>query len=130
MPEEIWTLPALKEHFEALLRERDKALDVKSAELARRLDDLNHAHQRAVEVQHTYVTEEKFNSFVERFEENKATTAEALTLARGSEQGTERVAVHTERRREAKDRSVHLLIAAGVALLAVVTVVTNLLTAH
>jgi hypothetical protein len=82
-----WTLPALKEHFEALLRERDKALWVQTKELHRRLNTLNHAHENAVQIQRTYVTDEKFEAFVARFEENKEVTAEALTLARGNALG-------------------------------------------
>lgn len=120
-----WTLPALKEHFEALLTERDKALVVQHAELARRLDDLNHAHQRAVEVQNTYVTDEKFEAFVARFEENKEVTATALTLARGNQQGTERGGQLVERRRMERDRVWQLLIASAVLVVAVVTVIVG-----
>jgi hypothetical protein len=114
------TVP-LREHFEALLSERDKALAVQTMELHRRLDGLNHAHDQAVEVQRTYVTEEKFDAFVARFEENKAVTAEALTLARGNVQG------RTERRGD-QARGLGLQIAAGslfVAVCAVITVVAT-----
>jgi hypothetical protein len=82
-----WTVSTLKEHFEALLAERDKALVGQHREYERRLDELNHAHQRAVEVQHTYVTDEKFEAFVERYGENRDATATALNLAAGSKQG-------------------------------------------
>lgn len=82
-----WTVDTLKELFETVLDERDKAIGIQSTELERRLNALNHAHERAVEVQHTYVTEEKFEDFVKRFEENTRTTSEALTLARGNSEG-------------------------------------------
>lgn len=67
-----WTVPALKE----LIDERD-------AEYKRRLLDLNHDHERAVEVQHTYVTAEKFDDFVAHTRTDKESVAKALTLAEG-----------------------------------------------
>ncbi len=112
---------SLRDHFEALLRERDKALDVQTKELHRRLDALNHAHEQAVEVQNTYVTEEKFEAFVARFEENKTVTGEALTLARGNVQG------RTERRGDLA-RTVGLQIAAGSLFVAVIALVAVVLT--
>ncbi len=42
--------------------DRDKAIKLASDELARRLTDLNHAHQQAVEVQATYVPRETFEA--------------------------------------------------------------------
>lgn len=45
-----WTIKTLKEYFESLFRERDKALDLQFKENSRRLDTLNHAHEKAVEI--------------------------------------------------------------------------------
>ncbi len=42
--------------IEERLRGMDDALRIRTDEIARRLDDLNHAHEQAVEVQQTYVT--------------------------------------------------------------------------
>jgi thymidine phosphorylase len=58
------------------------------AEMLRRLGILNHAHEAAIEVQHTYVTDEKFGDFVKRYEENRETTSKALTLAEGKGRGS------------------------------------------
>jgi hypothetical protein len=56
-------------------------------EIQRRLTTLNHAHEQAVEVQHTYVTAEKFEDFTDRYDENREIVAKALTLAEGKGQG-------------------------------------------
>jgi len=42
--------------LEERLRNMDKALEIQAKEYDRRLHELNHAHEQAVEVQHTYVT--------------------------------------------------------------------------
>jgi hypothetical protein len=52
-------------------------------ELQRRLGILNHAHEQAVEVQHTYVTDEKFGDFVKRYDENREAVAGQLAERRG-----------------------------------------------
>ena len=44
--------------LEERLRGMDRALELQAKEYDRRLHELNHAHEQAVEVQHTYVTEE------------------------------------------------------------------------
>ena len=44
--------------LEERLRAMDKALTLQAIEYDRRLRELNHAHEQAVEVQHTYVTDE------------------------------------------------------------------------
>jgi hypothetical protein len=53
------------------------------SELQRRLGILNHAHEQAVEVQHTYVTDEKFGDFVKRYDENREAVSEQLAERRG-----------------------------------------------
>src|ERR1051326_2906122 len=55
-------IESLKELIETGLKARDKALEVQSAEYARRLDALNHAHEQAVEVQRTYVEATLYSS--------------------------------------------------------------------
>jgi len=47
----------------------DEARKLQAAEYERRLTDLNHSHNRALEVQATYVTEEKFQVKIEAIEE-------------------------------------------------------------
>ena len=44
--------------LEERLRSMDKALALQAHEYDRRLGELNHAHEQAVQVQHTYVSEE------------------------------------------------------------------------
>lgn len=71
--ETAWTLRTLRIHLQfqidaldkqmkAVLEGRDKALQLQAAEYERRLTDLNHAHQEALRVQHTYVTQDKYES--------------------------------------------------------------------
>ena len=86
-PESRWTVDTLKELIEQQFAAMDKALALKSEELSRRLDILNHAHERAVEVQHTYVPREVFEAFIERFDEYKETTNRALILREGQSRG-------------------------------------------
>jgi hypothetical protein len=70
-----WTIDTLK----ALIDERfvalDKALELQAAEYERRLAALNHAHEKAVAVQHTYVTQEKYE---DRIKSEDAALAAAL----------------------------------------------------
>jgi hypothetical protein len=80
-------MDALREGEEVRRREDRQALllvlVVLCLEGLRRLKVLNHAHEEAVEVQHTYVTQEKFDDFVDREAENRSVVAKALTLAEG-----------------------------------------------
>lgn len=46
--------------LETLIAEMRRALDLQAREYERRLDDLNHAHQSAMEVQARYVTRELY----------------------------------------------------------------------
>ena len=46
--------------IEQQLDSRDRALELQAEEYERRLSDLNHAHQEALRVQHTYVTGDKW----------------------------------------------------------------------
>jgi hypothetical protein len=78
----------LREYVDLKFQERDKALVLQFTEYGRRLADLNHEHARAVAVQQTYVTQEKFEDFVKRFEEYREVTSKALTLAEGTRAGS------------------------------------------
>ncbi len=100
-------IKSLVEHGDKLDEERDRARKIALIELERRLDDLNHAHQRAADVLATYVSREvwdkyrdddmewKRNEEVTRavwvtqaeFRTYKETTQNALTLAMGKAQG-------------------------------------------
>lgn len=56
------------------------ALELQAKEYARRLDELNHAHQEALRVQHTYVTADKYEDKLKSEE-----TARAFALDRMDE---------------------------------------------
>ena len=88
-------LAALKELVFARLDAMDKALTLAFSESSRRLDILNHAHEKAVEVQHTYVPREVFEAFLQRFEEYKVTTSRALILREGAGQGADKLIAYT-----------------------------------
>jgi type IV secretory pathway TrbF-like protein len=104
-----WTIDTLKEHFESLLSERDKALDLQFKENSRRLDTLNHAHEKAVEVQHTYVTQEKFDDFSSRVNDE-------LAERRGD--------------KSASIRWTAIAVTIAVAVIGFVIVIANILTSH
>jgi hypothetical protein len=76
----------------ARLDERQKAdrraLKLQTRELARRLDDLNHAQRLTRERDQTFVSAEKFDDFVARYNADREAVAKALTLAEGNKQGT------------------------------------------
>ena len=94
-----------------------EALRLQAAEYERRLNTLNHEHARAVEVQHTYVTQEKFDDFVSRYQSEKATTEHALTLAAGNKEGS-----------KTSLKNLYALLGAGFTILMIVVVVINLAT--
>lgn len=71
-----WTIDTLRDSLvdsiaaerrvlEQRLEGMDKAQSLLAIELARRLEVLNHAHERAVEVQHTYLPRELFDKSIE-----------------------------------------------------------------
>jgi len=82
-----WTIDTLKVLHEQRFAAMDTALELKSEELSRRLDILNHAHEQAREVQSTYVPREVFEAFVASFTEYKDTTNRALILREGQSSG-------------------------------------------
>jgi hypothetical protein len=102
VPEPEWTIGTLRvlmdERFEAL----EHARVIQAREYERRLADLNHAHEKAVEVQHTYVTQDKY-------EDKLAAEAEArgTALLRVDERFHDYV-----KRYEARQREVDLALAA------------------
>ena len=75
-----WTVDTLKELLEQRFEAERRALDIQSAELARRLDILNHAHMEAVRVQNTYVPREMFEQYREA-------TSKAMSLREGQSKG-------------------------------------------
>ena len=82
-----WTIDTLKAYIEARLDASDKALELRTSEIDRRLLILNHAHEQAVEVQATYVPRELFEAFVGTFSEYKEVTNRALILREGQSHG-------------------------------------------
>lgn len=85
--DDVWNVISLKELIEQRFNGMDKAVEIAFTEQGRRLDILNHAHERAVEVQHTYVPREVFEAFEARFDEYKETTNRALILREGQSKG-------------------------------------------
>ncbi len=63
---------SLREYVDLRFADFDKALVLQRTENDRRLDELNHAHTKAVEVQHTYVTQEKYDDFIKSNELSRA----------------------------------------------------------
>lgn len=53
----------LREHLEAMIAERDKALALQAHEYARRLEILNHAHERMLALQNTFLSRERFDQY-------------------------------------------------------------------
>jgi Flp pilus assembly protein TadB len=53
------------------------------SEIQRRLGVLNHAHEKAIEVQHTYVTQEKFDDALSRNDEFRNRVSQALAERKG-----------------------------------------------
>lgn len=97
----------LEKHWAAIEVEKERARQVALIELERRLETLNHAHQRAAEVLSTYLSRESWEKFKEEdmiwkrqsdvlrstwvtqaeFHTYKETTQTALTLSAGKRQG-------------------------------------------
>lgn len=84
-----WTVGTLKEHYDELRRidegrRRESLVFVVLfvvalwGELQRRLHALNHAHEQAVEVQHTYVTRDIFDAAIARQDEQQTVTTSAV----------------------------------------------------
>lgn len=95
-------LKEIEKRYEQRFREQDKALQLQAAEYSRRLTALNHAHEQAVEVQHTYVTQDKY--------EDKLLAEEQARI-----QALQRVDERFEdyvKRYEARQREVDVLLAA------------------
>ena len=55
MSEQPGNLVSLREHLEALISSREKAVEIAAKELERRLDVLNHAHAKAQEDRSQFV---------------------------------------------------------------------------
>ncbi len=66
-PTERERLSALKELMYQRLDAMDAALKLQATEYERRLELLNHAHQRAIDVLATYLPREKFESFEQEY---------------------------------------------------------------
>lgn len=95
-------IAAERERVDVRLAASGEALSLQAGEYERRLAALNHAHEKAVEVQHTYVTQdkyedklaaeatareaallrvdEKFSEYVKRYEQRQREVDQALTI--------------------------------------------------
>ena len=87
--------------LEERLRGMDEALRVRTAEIARRLDDLNHSHDQALSVQKTYVSEEVHDRDV------TALRATVSALAEAADKKAEVLATTLTEAREASDARFH-----------------------
>lgn len=80
-------ITGLKELLKAEINGRDDARKIQAAEYARRLAELNHAHQQRMERDAEFVLKGKFEDFQREFREYKTTTEAALQLAAGAKKG-------------------------------------------
>jgi hypothetical protein len=61
------TIAAEREVLRAELAARDKAMDIQTKELSRRLDELNHAHQRAQQDKQEFLNKTTYEAFLAIF---------------------------------------------------------------
>jgi hypothetical protein len=92
-------IAAERERVDTRLEATAEALRLQAAEYERRLATLNHAHEQAVEVQNTYVTQEKY-------EDKLAAEAEAreTALQRIDEKFADYVRRYEQRQREVDEQ--------------------------
>lgn len=100
-----WTIRTLKEHFDKILEERSKALDLQASEYSRRLDELNHAHERAEKERGTFLRQDTFN---------EAQKAEGLARELAAQQTFDRLASLERFRAQASVLGVVAVFAGGV----------------
>lgn len=81
----------------------DRATELQTTELARRLSDLNHAHQKAVEDRAQFLTREIFDETQQETRRWRDLVAETLAEAKGTVAGAaaEAAAKVTEAKRQA-----------------------------
>jgi hypothetical protein len=79
-------IDGLRELVEERTHANERALTLQAHEYERRLDSLNHAHEKAVEVQHTYVTADKYEASL-----TSEANARALALDRIDEKFSDHV---------------------------------------
>lgn len=58
----------IEDVFKAELNSRDKAMEIQTKELSRRLDELNHAHQRAQQDKQEFLAKNTYEAFLKGFE--------------------------------------------------------------
>jgi hypothetical protein len=73
---------ALEKHIDLRFDSRDVALELQAAEYGRRLGELNHAHQQALEAQARTVPRETYEEFLREFREWKELITETLNTER------------------------------------------------
>lgn len=61
-------IAAGREVMKAELSARDKAMEIQTKELSRRLDELNHAHQRAQQDKAEFLNKSTYEAFLKGFE--------------------------------------------------------------
>jgi hypothetical protein len=79
----------LKEHIDLRFNSRDMALELQAAEYGRRLGELNHAHQQALEAQARTVPRETYEEFLREFREWKELITKALSSERAERRDKE-----------------------------------------
>jgi recombinational DNA repair ATPase RecF len=73
--------------LEQQLRDRDIQLALQAKEYERRLDELNHAHDKQVEDQRTYVSEDKFAGYASKMDTWRNDVSLALAQLQGQAGG-------------------------------------------
>ncbi len=58
-----WNISTIKEYFDRIIQDREKALVIAVRELERRLDSLNHAHELAREKERDFLSREAHDVF-------------------------------------------------------------------
>ena len=123
----IHTVETLKELHEQRFAAMDKALILLAAEMARRLEVLNHAHEQAREKERDFIRREAFETFIQRTVDDLALlrrdTQSAANVATAARETARKAAFDesaeqntTNERRFGRIEGVHAKIVGGLAL--------------
>lgn len=121
------TIETLKELHEQRFAAMDKAIVLLASEMARRLENLNHAHEQAREKERDFIGREAFETFVQRVGDDLAllrretqTSANVATTARETARKTAADEIteqnSTNEKRFGRIEGIHAKIIGGLAL--------------
>jgi hypothetical protein len=120
---------SLREHIAALRAEDQRALQLMTAELARRLDELNHAHQQAQEKERNFISREAFETHVQRnADDHVSARREVADTARALADKVEATATVTNQRLSNVETFVQRVLGLTLAVPFVTALVVYLLT--